>query len=401
MMKILNVAPFHLFPLQAGNQVNTYNLCRYLELCGHEVGYVFIDYGMQYEKPGDRAATWLDYTSVHGALGANFFGVAKKVINRLAKWCGRSEIDPVFLLTSKDVELIDKIIKDRGYDALIVHYAILGNLPHQIASSNLRTVIFTHDLQFIREARLKSAITGRDANVRALKTEEIELTRYQGFDQVLVVSSFEYDTLLNKGFSPSRLVLAGVSHDVKDTRGRKKEWDMLFVGSAGNWPNVQGFLWFATEILPLIRQVIPNVSCAIAGTVSETLKKENCNMNGIVSLGFVDDISDVYSRSRIVIAPLLTGSGVKVKVVEALAHAKPTITTQIGAEGLNLEVGCHYVGAETTENWVDAIVELLSCDAKLTSMENEAYEWALNNASPRAVWGGVEQRIARKGVSKQ
>ena len=219
------------------------------------------------------------------------------------------------------------------------------------------------------------------------------------FDLILTVSSFEREILLKKGFPSEQLVLGGSSQDIVDTRGGDKKWDLLFVGASGNWPNLECMNWFLEFVWPEILAENPQVELVIAGSIGGILTENQKSLANVRIVGFVTDLAEAYSSSRIAIVPLLSGSGVKIKLVEALAHCKPVISTDIGAEGLPLKNGTHYLQAEGAQEWISTILQLLSSLHEQLRLENAAHDWACKHASAEAVWGPFERSIREKAVS--
>jgi glycosyltransferase involved in cell wall biosynthesis len=105
----------------------------------------------------------------------------------------------------------------------------------------------------------------------------------------------------------------------------------LFVGS-GHGPNIAGLRWFLEEVWPLVRQTTPDARLLIAGGVSRHFPAPL--PAGVTSLGRVDDIGEAYSRAAVVVAPIHQGSGVKIKILEAISFGRPCVTTSVGLEGL-------------------------------------------------------------------
>ena len=99
-MKILHILPFCLFPQDAGNKKNTLNLMNYQLKCNHEVGVIYIGYGMVYQS-NNTTKKFLEYTQLFGETGYGIFGIFKKLINRLAFVIGRFSINPLWTLTCR------------------------------------------------------------------------------------------------------------------------------------------------------------------------------------------------------------------------------------------------------------------------------------------------------------
>lgn len=108
---------------------------------------------------------------------------------------------------------------------------------------------------------------------------------------------------------------------------------LLFVGGFAHHPNVDGILWFVDEVLPLVQTRLGAVTLRVVG---DNPPAELQGRSGVELLGAVSDaqLRMLYSESRIVVAPLRYGAGIKGKVVEALFHHVPLVTTAIGAEGM-------------------------------------------------------------------
>lgn len=108
---------------------------------------------------------------------------------------------------------------------------------------------------------------------------------------------------------------------------------LLFVGGFAHQPNVDGILWFVDQVFPLIRARLGDVRLRIVG---ESAPPALQGRPGLELLGAVSDaeLEELYRSTRVVIAPLRYGAGIKGKVVEALFHQVPLVTTGIGAEGM-------------------------------------------------------------------
>jgi polysaccharide biosynthesis protein PslH len=104
---------------------------------------------------------------------------------------------------------------------------------------------------------------------------------------------------------------------------------LLFVGSLNSIFNRQGLDWLFARVWPQLIASVPDVSLAIAGAGPRLDVPE-----GVDQLGFVEDLRSLYSHARICLAPLLSGAGTRLKVLEAMAYARPVVATTIGAEGL-------------------------------------------------------------------
>lgn len=125
-----------------------------------------------------------------------------------------------------------------------------------------------------------------------------------------------------------------VSMEVSSVR-KPKAKKISFLG-AYNWmPNKEAILWFTNEVWPEIAKLNPTTEFHIAGSYSEEIA-ELKNIEGIELHGFVNSSQEFMKEHGIFIAPILSGSGVKMKVLEAMSHGVPCVLSTHAAEGLNL-----------------------------------------------------------------
>lgn len=132
----------------------------------------------------------------------------------------------------------------------------------------------------------------------------------------------------------------------------------LFTGSI-NHPNVDGLRWFLAEVWPQVITRVPGASFHVCGSVCEVV---NSGGPGVVFRGEVPDLSKEYVEASLGIICLQSGSGLKIKIVEALAHGVPCVTTTIGAQGLERVDTSPFVVADAAQEFADRVAELLADD---------------------------------------
>jgi glycosyltransferase involved in cell wall biosynthesis len=137
---------------------------------------------------------------------------------------------------------------------------------------------------------------------------------------------------------------------------------VLFIGGFGHVPNGDAVHWFASEVWPLIRQMIPDCRWRIVGSSMPDDIVALGNLPGVEVLGQVAELAPLYRRVRVSIAPLRFGAGAKGKVGQSLAYGVPAVCTSIGAEGMGLVDGVHVLIADEPERLAEQVVRLLRDD---------------------------------------
>ncbi|HEX7341269.1 MAG TPA: glycosyltransferase [Rhodanobacteraceae bacterium] len=205
--------------------------------------------------------------------------------------------------------------------------------------SRARVVYYGHDLHGQR-LRQRHEVT-RDPLVikEAEAFEKMERRLWAGSDLVLYPSQDEADAVAR--LAPGTRVEAIIPYCYDDFAASSILQDpgqregILFVAGFGHPPNVDAAIWLVHEILPLIREQIPEAKLFLVGS-NPTEEVQALASDGVVVTGYVDDetLDGFYREARVALVPLRYGAGVKAKVVEALRSGLPLVTTPAGAQGL-------------------------------------------------------------------
>ena len=175
-------------------------------------------------------------------------------------------------------------------------------------------------------------------------------------DGITTITRTDMDLLTQMG---CKLPIAHIPFGVNITTSsltQKVYMDSLFYIGALDWmPNLQGLEWFLSKVWPLINPLASEVKLHIAGrNMPESMK--NSKYPNVVFHGEVENASDFMNSYNIMIAPLLAGSGVRIKIIEGMAMQKPVITTSVGIEGIECDYGKDAMIADTAEEFCKTVV---------------------------------------------
>jgi len=180
---------------------------------------------------------------------------------------------------------------------------------------------------------------------------------------------------------------------------------LVFSGSMDWHPNEDAVCYFADAILPRIRTEIPDVSLTVVGRNPGARLREVAERTGsILVTGTVDDVRPSIGEASVYVVPLRAGGGTRLKIFEALAMSKPVVSTTVGAEGLALEHGRHFLAADEPADFADAVVSLLRDEHRRKSLGQAGrelvearYSWAM---VAREFERRCEQAVAEHGYSQ-
>jgi glycosyltransferase involved in cell wall biosynthesis len=149
-----------------------------------------------------------------------------------------------------------------------------------------------------------------------------------------------------------------------------------FLASFVHVPNAEGLRFLLECIVPVLNREIPELEFLIAGrNPPEALVR--AAPENVLFLGFVDSLADFYAQCSVVVAPLLSGGGVKIKVAEALSYGKAVVTTSVGAEGMELEDGKDIQIADSADEFAHRILDLIRDPSRRQRVEASARNVAI------------------------
>ncbi|MBK7463776.1 MAG: glycosyltransferase family 4 protein [Betaproteobacteria bacterium] len=159
---------------------------------------------------------------------------------------------------------------------------------------------------------------------------------------------------------------------IPTTWQRSQSPNLLMLGNYGHWPNSSGIEYFVAQVWPLIHAAIPNSMLRVAGPGGHQLAFANKPPAGVVVTGYVEDLAGLYSDTAVVVCPIYSGSGTRVKLVEAAGYGIPAVSTPIGAEGLDLIDGVEICIARGVTDFASQCIQLLRDPAKANLISEAA-----------------------------
>ncbi len=134
---------------------------------------------------------------------------------------------------------------------------------------------------------------------------------------------------------------------------------LVFTGSMGYRPNVDAALWFANHVLDRVRAHVPEACFFIVGSRPHQRLNSLRDRDGVQITGWVPDVNPFLSAAAVYVVPLRMGSGTRLKLLQAMAARRAIVSTQVGAQGLDVQDGEQLRLADTEEAFARAVIELL------------------------------------------
>ncbi len=212
-----------------------------------------------------------------------------------------------------------------------------------------------HGLRFEREAATKNNAPSLFEKSKAYF--EMEMANVECADTVLAVTDAERSEILRHVPGASVQVIPNihsVSPGAVSLHGRD---GLLFIGHYLHTPNEDAVMYFMEDILPLIREALPDLPFYVLGSSMTTdFKRHQSRTTRMI--GYVEDPSSWFAKARVFVAPLRFGAGMKGKIGQSLALGLPVVTTSVGAEGMQLEHGKNVLIADSPADFASAVLSL-------------------------------------------
>ncbi len=248
-------------------------------------------------------------------------------------------------------------------------------------------MVFAHDVLHERARSfaeygipLEDRVLDRESEARLLAKAQV------------VVAIQEEEARLLREILPNREVLTlPMPVILRECRSIQVPGRCLFVGS-NHIQNVEGLRWILHRVWPKILESVPEAELRVCGDVCSRIEG---TFPKVRFLGRVPDLDGEYSAAQVCLVPSLAGSGLKIKLVEALSFGRACVATRIGLQGLMALAGTAVALADTPDEFSDAMCRILKSPSIRRAMEEAARCYVSTHLTPEAVCQPFLERIAR------
>ena len=368
--KVLVISPVQVYPCYSGNRKRIESICKAVVGMGYEVDFYYCGFEKQLDNAHHSLfnGTVLDFdaTGLQYSLLTQPWVRTKEILNgiqigietRIRKFMegeesarfnkGLSEYQNI-----RKIELLKSQISGHSYKAVIINYAVYSFYFDLFSTKTIR-ILDTHDRLTDRyKMYLDEGKVPADWHSLRMKDERKAISRADIIWAITRREKNHYTEMINS--SPARVYTVRHLTAYKPVHYEGEKKRVVMVGS-DNTLNVEGLSWFLEHVWPNINA--ENAELVIAGTlcraVNHVPKSERVHYYGLF-----ETEEEVYRLGNIFINPMQTGTGLKIKTLEALAHGKAVLSTTEGACGLSEFEGDSLIITDQPEEWIRVIHKLL------------------------------------------
>ena len=378
-MRILWLSAYGPWPADHGGKIRLYNLVKQMVARGHAVDLWCVC---------DDEVQWSEAPPA-GLRLRHFAAKRRDTFEEKFSALFSNLPEPAWVVATPEVEAALEALDGSRYDVVVLEQALVGPLARQIPES-IPYVLDAHNAEWwlsVQIARSQLRVPTRTRfSVDARKYIRLEAELMHNAAAVMVVSDNDAARLRELARPRSLTVRpSGVDVDyfgwVDHTKVRGSK--LLMTGTLGYAPNLDACTWLVSDIMPVIRAQMPEVTADLVGGSSDGARDLESDAAGVHVVGAVPDVREYLERSDVFVVPLRMGSGTRLKVLEALAAGVPIVATSVAVEGLDLPSDIVLI-ANTVDDFAAGVVRLLS-DGRLRrkmslagrELVERKYSWAL------------------------
>lgn len=375
-MRILFLSQVLPFPLDAGPKVRSYYVLRYLAR-RHDITLV------TFVRENDSSAA-IEHLRTFCAAVHPVMLKRSRLADGVHLFTALAQRKS-FLILRDDLAgmhaRIAELVRSNEFDAV---HADQLSMAHYAAGLKMRRILDEHNAVWTITQRmseneanpLKRALLENEA--RLVQAHEAQILAQ--FDQVITVTQEDARALTFPGV-PLRAPLKTIPIcidpvAVQPRTAQPPTGNIVFLGSMLYPPNVDGVLWFARQVLPLILDKAPDSKFYVIGARPAPAVVELGTRDArIVVTGYVDDASTYLQDSAVFVVPLRAGGGMRVKILDAWARGLPIVTTSLGCEGIRVTPDENLVVADTPETFAASVLGLIHNPGRALKLGQKGREW--------------------------
>ncbi len=295
----------------------------------------------------------------------------------------RSYVIERFRSSAYEISLI-KLLKENQFD--VVH---VDGLPPCLyidtvrRNSSAKVVQRAHNVEY----KIWERAAGADANpikglylgIQARRLKAFEKEALGKVDTVLAISK-EDDGFIHELQPTAKTIIVPAGMDIDESKPvvQVQDVSLFFIGALDWLPNLQGLDWFLKDVWPKIHEAFPEMKFHIAGKKMPQQFYNFGNLN-VAAYGEVPSSVAYMNQYSVLLSPLLSGSGVRIKIIEAMAMGKVILSTSVSAEGSGAIDGQHLLIANSADEYIKQIRRLKDEPGLLSRLSQNARTFAIDN----------------------
>jgi polysaccharide biosynthesis protein PslH len=387
-MKILQLCKKFPYPLKDGESIaNTY-MSKALNELGNEITLLAMNTVKHFFDLNQLPNDFDHYDSIHTIEVDNRVKVVDAFLNLFSKNSYHVER---FISEEFNQKLIE-LLKKTKFDLVQLETLYLTPYVDTIRKySNAKIVMRSHNVEHeIWERVIENTVFfPKKKYLQYLTTQlkKYEIEHLNSYDTIVAITQRDLDYFSKLGLKKQGLV-APIGLDMTnycpDYDSYQKPLSLSFIGSLDWMPNIEGLEWFLGDVMPKINERFPKIALHVAGRNMPSSLFQYQSQTVILH-GEVESSTAFLNQHSMMIVPLLSGSGMRAKILEAMALGKVSLTTSIGVEGIKAANNKEILVANTAEEFITAIDKAQQLGGQLETIGRNARTFAVEHFDNKSI----------------
>ena len=373
-MKVLllcNKAPF---PPNDGSSIAIYNMAKGLEEIDVDLHIFSLNTNKHFKTDKDVEKGFqqkTSYQSINLNTNPTLIGAFVNLFSSQSYFVSR-------FFNSKVEQKLELKLKECEFDIVQLEGVFMASyIPLIRKLSKAKIVLRSHNIEYLIWDRyinkINSWIQKIYLQIQTDKLRKFEHRIYQSVDAIVPITNADADHIRKHSSSLIHTAITGVDIKkyIKNNSLGFEPMSVFHFGSMDWIPNQEAVDWFLSMCWPTILGQVPEAKFIIAGRNIPKRFKQLAS-DSILIFENVPDAAAIYNQFNVMIVPILSGSGMRIKIVEGLSYGKAIVSTTIGAEGINVTHGKEIILVDSSQEFTSAVVELLKNKNQRVELEKNA-----------------------------
>ncbi|MBM2814479.1 MAG: hypothetical protein HW421_1241 [Ignavibacteria bacterium] len=381
-LRILQLVPQFPFPMIDGGKIGIASILREFSRQGAEVTLFYLSQNEPSEEALKEARQYCEPIMCKYSTKNTARRIIASVLYDRPIYVAKHENDFVF-------DTLKKNIENRHFDIIHADHSSMAPLgffakqllkkPVGLRLHNVEWLIWKRYSDSIASWNPKKLYLRRQAHL--LRKEEVNF--YSSMDICFAITDKDRDKAISMAPN-AKIVIASAGVDTEDWKPkdyiRRNPYELVLAAYYKWVHNVDAVRWFVDEVLPIVKERFPETTVFLIGKDGPSWFK-HIRSKGVFYIGFVPKVQPYLNRAAAYVAPLFVGSGIRIKILEAMAMELPVVSTPIGAEGINCTENEGLFIARDAQGFANQIIKILANREFSLKAGKSAREFIVNNYS--------------------
>jgi len=391
-MKILQVTNKVPYPVKDGGAIACMNLTRGFAVLGHKVTIMAMNtakHNTDISEIPESIKDWAQFKLVEVPAKVAF---VPALLNLL--FTSKPYIAMRFVSNSFSKELV-QILSENDFDVIQLEgLYVCPYIPLIREHSSAKIVYRAHNIEheiWERTSELSTGLTKIYLKNLSKRLKRFEKRMLNYYDLIVPITERDGRILNAMGnIKPMHVSPTGIDTTALIPHSKNLEHPSLFhIGSLEWSPNQEGLIWFIEKCWPKIQSKFPDLKFYIAGRNAPDWLVKKFNKPNIVFEGEVSDAYEFMNSKSIMVVPLFSGSGMRIKIIEGMALGKPIVTTPVGTEGILTTSGKNILIAKNEGQFTEAVEQLITDNETYNQISKHAIEYIHEKFDNLAIAGAL------------